>query len=149
MSTPTFLKKKKNSYKIVFSSDSEDDDVPGKVRSKAQKGKVEEGKAEEDAFETDDLVDSEEEDEGVKLSSVPERFKSALPEKEKVTVSKASGPKKGKRRKKFTEAEDEAIREGVAKLGAGNWRDIKSYYHLDLADRTAVQIKDRWRTLNK
>ena len=51
--------------------------------------------------------------------------------------------------KKFTEAEDEAIRDGVAKIGAGNWSEIKSYYHIDLADRTAVQIKDRWRTLNK
>lgn len=142
VSTPAFLKKKKNSYKIVF-SDSEDDEVPANVNDKA-----EESKAEEDTSKTDELVDSEEEDEGVKLSSVPKRFKSAVPEKEKVTVSKASEPKKGKR-KKFTDTEDEAIRDGVARFGAGNWRDIKSYYHIDLAARTAVQIKDRWRTLNK
>ncbi len=148
VSTPTFLKKKKNSYKIAF-SDSEDDDVPANAKGKAEESKADEGKAEENTSKTNELVDSEEEDEGVKLSSVPERFKSALPEKEKVTVSKASGPKKGKRRKKFTEAEDEAIRDGVAKIGAGNWSEIKSYYHIDLADRTAVQIKDRWRTLNK
>lgn len=152
VSTPAFLKKKKNSYKIPF-SDSEDDDVSGNVEGKAEEskfeeGKTEEGKAEEKSSKMDELVDSEEEDEGVKLSSVPERFKSAVPEK--TAVSKASEPKKGKpRRKKFTDTEDEAIRDGVARFGAGNWRDIKSYYHIDLAARTAVQIKDRWRTLNK
>ena len=156
VSTPAFLKKKKNSYKIVF-SDSEDDDVPGNVKGKAEgskageskagESKAEEGKAEEDASKMDELEDSEEENEGVKLSSVPERFKSAVPDK--TAVPKASEPKKGKRRKKFTDTEDKAIRDGVAEFGAGNWSDIKSFYHIDLANRTAVQIKDRWRTLNK
>jgi hypothetical protein len=53
------------------------------------------------------------------------------------------------KRVKFTDSEDAAIRNGVDRFGVGRWADIKSYYDTDLADRTSVQIKDRWRTLNK
>lgn len=137
VSTPSFLKKKKSSYKIAFSdSDNEDDDDNAK------------GKAEETTVEMDDLEDSAEEEEGVKLSKVPERFKPNVDvAPKKIAVSKATKPKQGKR-KWFTDSEDAAIRNGVERFGAGKWSDIKSYYHIDLADRTAVQIKDRWRTLN-
>jgi len=137
VSTPSFLKKKKSSYKIAFSdSDNEDDDDNAK------------GKAEETAVEMDELEDSAEEDEGVKLSKVPKRFKPNVDvAPKKIAVSKATKPKQGKR-KRFTDSEDAAIRNGVERFGAGKWSDIKSYYHIDLADRTTVQIKDRWRTLN-
>jgi hypothetical protein len=135
VSTPSFLKKKKSSYKIAF-SDSDNDDDNAK------------GKAEETTVEMDDLEDSAEEEEGVKLSKVPERFKPNVDvAPKKIAVSKATKPKQGKR-KRFTDSEDAAIRNGVERFGAGKWSDIKSYYHIDLADRTAVQIKDRWRTLN-
>ncbi len=53
------------------------------------------------------------------------------------------------KRMKFTDSEDAAIRNGVERFGVGRWAGIKSYYHIDLADRTPVQIKDRWRTLTK
>ena len=54
-----------------------------------------------------------------------------------------------KKRKRFTEEEDGAIRLGVERFGAGNWLQIKSYYPMELSDRTTINIKDRWRTLNK
>ena len=54
-----------------------------------------------------------------------------------------------KKRKRFTEVEDGAIRLGVERFGAGNWLQIKSYYPMELSDRTTINIKDRWRTLNK
>ena len=136
VSTPKFLKKPKTSYKIAFSDSEDDDDDNVK------------GNAEEDKVEMDDLDDSVEEDKGVTLSKVPEPFKPNVVAPNKIAVSKASKSKKGKR-KKFTESEDAAIRNGVEKFGVGSWADIKSYYHIDLVDRTAVQVKDRWRTLNK
>ena len=143
--TPSFLKKKSSSYKIIF-TDSEDD---GSVENASEEAPVE-NTAEEAKGEMGALEDSEEEGEAVKLSEVPKRFKPAPPKKspKKIAVSVARKPKQGKR-KRFTESEDSAIRSGVEKFGEGRWADIKSYYHIDLADRTSVQIKDRWRTLNK
>lgn len=124
VSTPNFLKKKKSAYKVAF-SDSEDDDNA--------KGNVEEG------------VETEEEEQGVKLSKVPEPFKPDVGPK-KIEVSKTTKPKQGKRFR-FTDSEDAALRSGIERFGVGRWADIKSYYHIDLANRSAVQIKDRWRTL--
>ena len=54
-----------------------------------------------------------------------------------------------KRRKKFTEEEDRAIKLGVERFGLGKWAKIKAYYSMSLGDRTSVQIKDRWRNLSK
>jgi hypothetical protein len=124
VSTPNFLKKKKSAYKVAF-SDSEDDDNA--------KGNVEEE------------VETEEEKQGVKLSKVPEPFKPDVGPK-KIDVSKTTKPKQGKRFR-FTDSEDAALRSGIERFGVGRWADIKSYYHIDLANRSAVQIKDRWRTL--
>jgi hypothetical protein len=63
--------------------------------------------------------------------------------------AKVTPIKRESKRMKFTDSEDAAIRNGVDRFGVGRWADIKSYYDTDLADRTSVQIKDRWRTLNK
>ena len=56
-------------------------------------------------------------------------------------------PSIGKRRSRFTEEEDEAIKEGVDNCGFGNWAEIKAEYCTQLKDRSTVQIKDRARTL--
>ena len=32
---------------------------------------------------------------------------------------------------------------------SGKWAQIKAHYGIELADRSAINIKDRWRTLNK
>jgi hypothetical protein len=84
--------------------------------------------------------DSETEDEqGVQLSDLPARAK--------ITRNKQSSPKASPRmpgtRKKFTEQEKRAIRQGVKKRGEGKWSEIKSEYAEILKDRTAVNIKVR------
>lgn len=32
---------------------------------------------------------------------------------------------------------------------SGKWAQIKAHYGIELADRSAINIKDRWRTLKK
>ncbi|XP_029955101.1 telomeric repeat binding factor a [Salarias fasciatus] len=53
----------------------------------------------------------------------------------------------GNKRKKWTDSETKKLKEGVKKFGEGNWSKIKSYYSFH--DRTNVNLKDRWRTLQK
>ncbi|XP_066440181.1 telomeric repeat-binding factor 2 isoform X3 [Eleutherodactylus coqui] len=51
------------------------------------------------------------------------------------------------KRKKWTEEETEWIKLGVKKYGEGKWtRILKSYA---FKERTAIMIKDRWRTMKK
>lgn len=52
-------------------------------------------------------------------------------------------------RRKFTKEEDEAIKNGVTLCGVGKWSEIKAHNPIQLRNRSSVQIKDRWRTLNK
>jgi hypothetical protein len=56
---------------------------------------------------------------------------------------------KGKRqtRKKFTGREEQFVREGVAQYGR-NWKKILASYDFD-PQRTGVDIKDKWRNMNK
>jgi len=56
-----------------------------------------------------------------------------------------------KRPKKFTDEEKNAIKEGVNEKGFGNWAKIKEdiKYKEILKNRTAVQIKDAYRTMKK
>ncbi|XP_066524341.1 telomeric repeat binding factor a [Hoplias malabaricus] len=51
------------------------------------------------------------------------------------------------KRKKWTEEESEWVRKGVALYGEGRWEKIKTLY--PFKGRTAVNIKDRWRTMKK
>ena len=95
---------------------------------------------------TDSEDDSEEE--GVALSEVPTKYKAKKPAQAPRDIHVSRKDEKTKR-KRFTEGEDGAIRLGVERFGAGRWADIKSYYSIELKDRGAVQIKDRWRTINK
>jgi len=87
--------------------------------------------------------DSEGED--IALSDLPAQYKPSKPRDIHVS-SKFSTTKK---RRRFTEVEDEAIRKGVKLYGVGKWSDIKAHYDMELRDRTTVQIKDRWRTVTK
>jgi hypothetical protein len=55
---------------------------------------------------------------------------------------------------RFTEEEDQALREGVAKHGAGRWKNILddpefAEIFRSVKPRTAVNLKDRWRNLGK
>lgn len=51
------------------------------------------------------------------------------------------------KRHRFTEEENEAITKGVEEFGEGHWTQIKHAHSVALRNRTARQIKDRFRTM--
>ncbi|NWU67731.1 TERF2 factor, partial [Pterocles burchelli] len=53
----------------------------------------------------------------------------------------------GSKKQKWTVQESEWIKEGVKKFGEGRWKSICEKY--PFRNRTAVMIKDRWRTMKK
>lgn len=56
-------------------------------------------------------------------------------------------PNGTRKRRKFTEQEKVAIREGVRKFGFGKWSKIREEYGEILRQRTNVNIKDCYRTM--
>lgn len=56
-------------------------------------------------------------------------------------------PFSGRTKNFFTEDEVQAIREGVAEFGVGEWQTIKANSNGRLLTRSAVQIKDKYRNL--
>jgi len=58
-------------------------------------------------------------------------------------------PDDGKKRKRFTNEEKEAVKKGVEQYGPGDWKSIKQHYYGILHHRTPVQIKDCYRTMVK
>lgn len=58
-------------------------------------------------------------------------------------------PDEGKKRKRFTNEEKEAVKKGVEQYGPGDWKSIKNHYLGILHHRTPVQIKDCFRTMVK
>jgi len=54
-----------------------------------------------------------------------------------------------RRRRRWTDEEKTAIKEGVRIHGVGHWVEIKKMYGEILRNRTSVQIKDCWRTMTK
>ncbi|KAL0194669.1 hypothetical protein M9458_008241, partial [Cirrhinus mrigala] len=47
----------------------------------------------------------------------------------------------------WTTQESEWLKEGVRRFGAGHWEKIRSAF--PFTGRTAVNLKDRWRTMLK
>lgn len=62
------------------------------------------------------------------------------------TSAKAQKPDTGKRRKKWTEQETTHLLKGVARFGIGNWKKILECADFSFDGRTAVDLKDRFRT---
>ena len=58
-----------------------------------------------------------------------------------------SKPAPGRKNLFFSSGEDNAIKKGVKGVGHGKWSSIKQNYSVALEDLSAVQIKDRARTL--
>nr|1W0U_A Chain A, TELOMERIC REPEAT BINDING FACTOR 2 [Homo sapiens]1W0U_B Chain B, TELOMERIC REPEAT BINDING FACTOR 2 [Homo sapiens] len=51
------------------------------------------------------------------------------------------------KKQKWTVEESEWVKAGVQKYGEGNWAAISKNY--PFVNRTAVMIKDRWRTMKR
>ena len=109
-----------------------------KMKSARQLEWASDGESSDD--EVDDLI----------MSQVPERFKLQTESKPDVRSVQTSGQSSGpKKRKRFTDEEDNAIMKGIDRFGVGKWAEIKSHFPMELRDRGTVQIKDRYRTLAK
>lgn len=98
-----------------------------------------------------DSESSDNEREDMAMSAVPERLKPEVnhsaPHPVQIHVDhQRPAPKK---RKRFTEIEDRAIKNGVERFGLGKWTEIKSHFSMELKDRDTIQIKDRYRTMSK
>ncbi|KAK0661539.1 Telobox protein 1 [Lasiodiplodia hormozganensis] len=74
------------------------------------------------------------------LASGPAAAPSATPS------TKSQKPETGKRRKKWTEEETTTLLKGVARFGIGNWKKILDCPDFSFDGRTAVDLKDRFRT---
>ncbi|EKG11678.1 SANT domain DNA binding protein [Macrophomina phaseolina MS6] len=62
------------------------------------------------------------------------------------TSAKPQKSETGKRRKKWTEEETTSLLKGVAKFGIGSWKKILECPDFEFDGRTAVDLKDRFRT---
>lgn len=105
--------------------------------------------------------DEEDEKERVQLSSLPDKVqikgekqrRQSKPE----TLFRGRIPDEGifndkgnvVKRRRWTEEEKNAVKQGVEMHGVGNWVKIKDEYAEILRNRTSVQIKDVWRTMSK
>ena len=131
--TPELYKKKKNAKQLQWTSDEEED--------------------------SDDGDDGAEVKAGTTLSEVPNRPKikeTTPPSQQKkakpatqLLVHRERNSGGGLKRKRFTEEEKGAIKLGVQRFGFGKWAQIKEYYRNELHDRTSVNIKDCYRTMQK
>lgn len=131
--TPNIYKKKKSSKQLQWTSDEESD--------------------------SDDGDDDAEIKGGTTLSEVPNRpkiKKTTPPSQQKkakpatqLLVHRERNSGGGLKRKKFTEEEKGAIKLGVQRFGFGKWAQIKEYYAEELKDRTSVNIKDCYRTMQR
>lgn len=63
-------------------------------------------------------------------------------------VKKDESPKPLRRKRKpWSNVEEDTLRAGVKKYGAGNWKFILIKYKDIFDDRTPVDLKDKWRNL--
>jgi hypothetical protein len=111
--------KKKSATRLKFTEDDEDDD--------------------EELSETDD-------NHNASLSELPRRraIRVGSPRSPMVSPNKISQKKKYAGRRRWTDEEKTAIKEGMRQLGKGKWADIKETYKVILNDRTSGQIKVRF-----
>ncbi len=103
--------------------------------------------------EEDEIVEDDEQEEvgPLELSGLPPRkkmyvkiYRGAEPDADVYT---ADG--RVKKRRPWSDREIGALKKGVAKFGKGCWAEIKNEYAEILRNRTTVQIKDKWRNMER
>ncbi|KAJ3672568.1 hypothetical protein LUZ60_007289 [Juncus effusus] len=89
-------------------------------------------------FEWDEAIEEERE---MERSSSRQKRRASKPKK-------ASYPfRKRRPKRKWTEQEVEALIKAVKKIGKGNWQQMVDIYGDEFDDRTAVDLKDKWRNM--
>ncbi|GMI11963.1 hypothetical protein TrLO_g5757 [Triparma laevis f. longispina] len=111
-------------------------------------------KGEKLAFSDSDCSDEDTSDEEVtktKKRPANKENSKAIPNRNINTKNLAPYRTSNKRPKKrmWTEEEAECVRAGVARYGEGRWADILHEYSDVLVGRTSVNVKDKWRNMNK
>eukprot|EP00802_Teleaulax_amphioxeia_P019116 Tamp_19337.p2 GENE.Tamp_19337~~Tamp_19337.p2 ORF type:complete len:191 (-),score=42.55 Tamp_19337:519-1091(-) len=105
-----------------------------------------------DFSDDDDEEDGNDKYKAVKASFVPRRDILACLPQSLGNVSRARGGEASKggsgKHRKWQPAEEEALRKGVDEFGEGNWKKIQEGDSI-LKNRSAVDLKDKWRNLNK
>jgi hypothetical protein len=94
----------------------------------------------------DDIIDDDEEEEeegAAHLSTLPSPARSASRKRKRKSPMKKSQVKKYDGRRKWSDEEKRAIKEGIRDLGTGKWAAIKDLYSVILEDRTSGQISVR------
>ena len=86
--------------------------------------------------------------EGPKLSAIPNKMKLPSPSP-LVTYADLASARPHGTRLAWTTEEKTAVKQGILKYGVGKWGQIKSEYAEILRRRTAVNIKDCFRTMQK
>ncbi|GAX09663.1 hypothetical protein FisN_19Lh130 [Fistulifera solaris] len=103
--------------------------------------------------EEEEIVEDDEQEEvgPLELSGLPPRkkmyvkiYRGAEPDEDVYT---ADG--RVKKRRPWSDREIGALKKGVAKFGKGCWAEIKNEYAEILRNRTTVQIKDKWRNMER
>ncbi|GMH68310.1 hypothetical protein TrRE_jg5718 [Triparma retinervis] len=64
-------------------------------------------------------------------------------------VSPMSYGRKKQKRRPWSQEEEACIRAGVERYGEGHWAKIRDDYSKILEGRNSVNIKDKWRNMNK
>lgn len=54
-----------------------------------------------------------------------------------------------RRKRKWSQLEEDALRKAVARFGKGNWKMILETYAEIFGDRTGVDLKDKWRNMTR
>jgi len=101
----------------------------------------------------DDDDDNDEEDISCKSGVKRRRIKNSPAEKvsprHRQNPTAPHHPDGRRRRVPWTDEEKAAIRQGVRTYRVGEWAKIKEKFKVELANRTAVQVKDQYRTMCK
>ncbi|ETW00205.1 hypothetical protein H310_07602 [Aphanomyces invadans] len=125
---------------------------PAQVRQDAhsqqvQQGAVKTGRQNDEAAMADGKREKDDDNDDVVTVSSPESV--AEDKKWPPGAGDATQQRRRKRRVVWTPEEEDAVRQGVRVFGESSWTEIKRRYPNVLVHRTAEQIKDKFRNIQK